>query len=199
MTAMDDDLANLTREGLIAEVMRLRAGIRAHRDSSGHNLCWHHPQLWCQSLFRKTSPSLTGLSFCGVASSIGSHSTDNFQTLHARMQTSTKALNRGSRRPHAVTISCRHASRPILRQLRLQHILARGTRCLRIDQDRCAGRLTRPTPRASADARHGSCWVLRPRAARPRRLMPWVPICEDTRCLAGQTNSRSPRRLAGAL
>ena len=33
---------------------------------------------------------------------------------------------------------------------------------------------------------------------RPRRLMPWVPICEDTRCLAGQTNSRSPRRLAGA-
>ena len=35
-----------TREGLIAEVMRLRAGIRAHRDSSGHNLCWHHPQLW---------------------------------------------------------------------------------------------------------------------------------------------------------
>jgi hypothetical protein len=44
--AMDDDLANLTREELIAEVMRLRAGIRAHRDSSGHDLCWHHPQLW---------------------------------------------------------------------------------------------------------------------------------------------------------
>jgi hypothetical protein len=43
---MDDDLANLTREELIAEVIRLRAGIRAHRDSSGHDLCWHHPQLW---------------------------------------------------------------------------------------------------------------------------------------------------------
>ena len=43
---MDDDLANLTRQELIAEVMRLRAGIRAHRDSSGHDLCWHHPQLW---------------------------------------------------------------------------------------------------------------------------------------------------------
>jgi len=46
MVAMDDDLPNLTREELIAEVIRLRAGIRAHRDSSGHDLCWHHPQLW---------------------------------------------------------------------------------------------------------------------------------------------------------
>lgn len=43
---MDDDLAGLSREELIAEVKRLRAGIRAHRDSSGHDLCWHHPQLW---------------------------------------------------------------------------------------------------------------------------------------------------------
>ncbi len=30
----------------MAEVMRLRTGIRAHRDSSGHDLCWYHPQLW---------------------------------------------------------------------------------------------------------------------------------------------------------
>jgi hypothetical protein len=30
----------------LREVLRLRAGIRAHRDSSGHELCWHHPQLW---------------------------------------------------------------------------------------------------------------------------------------------------------
>jgi hypothetical protein len=43
---MDDDLLTLTRDELIAEVRRLRAGIRAHRDSSGHDLCWHHPQLW---------------------------------------------------------------------------------------------------------------------------------------------------------
>ncbi|MGS0684939.1 hypothetical protein ACVBEQ_07275 [Nakamurella sp. GG22] len=43
---MDDDLARLSQEELIAEVRRLRAGIRAHRDSSGHDLCWHHPQLW---------------------------------------------------------------------------------------------------------------------------------------------------------
>jgi hypothetical protein len=26
--------------------VRLRNGIRQHRDSSGHELCWHHPQLW---------------------------------------------------------------------------------------------------------------------------------------------------------
>jgi hypothetical protein len=43
---MDDDLQRFDREELIAEVRRLRAGIRAHRDSSGHDLCWHHPQLW---------------------------------------------------------------------------------------------------------------------------------------------------------
>ena len=33
-------------EELIAEVKRLRTGIRAHRDSTGHELCWHHPELW---------------------------------------------------------------------------------------------------------------------------------------------------------
>ena len=43
---LDDDLLQMSRETLIAEVKRLRAGIREHRDSSGHDLCWHHPQLW---------------------------------------------------------------------------------------------------------------------------------------------------------
>jgi hypothetical protein len=46
MTATDEDLASLSREELIREVMRLRDGIRRHRDSSGHDLCWHHPELW---------------------------------------------------------------------------------------------------------------------------------------------------------
>lgn len=36
----------MSREELIAEVRKLRAGIRAHRDSSEHELCWHHPELW---------------------------------------------------------------------------------------------------------------------------------------------------------
>lgn len=43
---MDDDLDRLSREALIAEVVRLRNGIRLHRDSSGQELCWHHPALW---------------------------------------------------------------------------------------------------------------------------------------------------------
>jgi hypothetical protein len=43
---MDEDLEGMTREQLLAEVKKLRAAIREHRDSSGHNLCWHHPQLW---------------------------------------------------------------------------------------------------------------------------------------------------------
>lgn len=43
---MDDDLETLSRDDLVAEVRRLRAGIRQHRDASGHDLCWHHPDLW---------------------------------------------------------------------------------------------------------------------------------------------------------
>jgi hypothetical protein len=43
---MDDDLDKLGREELITEVKRLRDGIRTHRDSTGHELCWHHPDLW---------------------------------------------------------------------------------------------------------------------------------------------------------
>jgi hypothetical protein len=43
---LDVDLEALDRTALIAEVRRLRAGIREHRDSSGHDLCWHHPELW---------------------------------------------------------------------------------------------------------------------------------------------------------
>jgi len=43
---MDDDLEGLSREQLIAEVKRLRHGIREHRDSTGQELCWHHPALW---------------------------------------------------------------------------------------------------------------------------------------------------------
>ncbi len=43
---MDDDLDGMTREQLTAEVKRLREAVRAHRDSSGHDLCWHHPAMW---------------------------------------------------------------------------------------------------------------------------------------------------------
>ena len=43
---MDDDLNSMTPERLAEEVRRLRRGIREHRDSTGHDLCWHHPDLW---------------------------------------------------------------------------------------------------------------------------------------------------------
>jgi hypothetical protein len=42
----DADLETLDRVALIAEVRRLRTGIREHRDSTGHDLCWHQPDLW---------------------------------------------------------------------------------------------------------------------------------------------------------
>jgi hypothetical protein len=52
---LDQDLETMTRDQLLAEVRRLRAGIREHRDSTGHELCWHHPDLW-KLLPEKTDP-----------------------------------------------------------------------------------------------------------------------------------------------
>ena len=43
---MDEDLQHLSKDQLIEEVKKLRAGIREHRDSTGQDLCWHHPELW---------------------------------------------------------------------------------------------------------------------------------------------------------
>ena len=43
---MDEDLDTMSREALVAEIRRLRDGIRAHRDTDRHELCWHHPALW---------------------------------------------------------------------------------------------------------------------------------------------------------
>jgi hypothetical protein len=54
---MDEDLDALGRDALVAEVKRLRAGIRKHRDSSGQELCWHHPQLW-NLLPERTAPEV---------------------------------------------------------------------------------------------------------------------------------------------
>ena len=54
---MDDDLDGLGRDALVQEVRRLRAGIRRHRDSTGQDLCWHHPELW-NLLPEKTPPAI---------------------------------------------------------------------------------------------------------------------------------------------
>jgi hypothetical protein len=55
---MDDDIETLSRDELIVEIKKLRAAVRDHRDSSGHDLCWHHPALW-SLLPEKVSPALT--------------------------------------------------------------------------------------------------------------------------------------------
>lgn len=52
---MDDDLEQMSHARLIEEVIKLRNGIRAHRDSTGHDLCWYHPDLW-GLLPEKTDP-----------------------------------------------------------------------------------------------------------------------------------------------
>ncbi len=54
---MDEDLNGLAHGALLAEARRLRQAIRAHRDSSGHDLCWHHPDLW-ELLPDKMAPAL---------------------------------------------------------------------------------------------------------------------------------------------
>ena len=43
---MDEELQHMDKDQLIEEIKKLRAGIREHRDSTGQDLCWHHPQLW---------------------------------------------------------------------------------------------------------------------------------------------------------
>jgi hypothetical protein len=55
---LDEDLVSLSRDELLVEVRRLRGAIRAHRDASGHELCWYHPQLW-SLLPEKLSPQIS--------------------------------------------------------------------------------------------------------------------------------------------
>lgn len=43
---MDEDIEQMSRDELVEEVRKLRQGIREHRDTSKHELCWHHPALW---------------------------------------------------------------------------------------------------------------------------------------------------------
>lgn len=52
---MDQDLDGMSREQLVELVKRMRGAIRAHRDSSLHDLCWHHPALW-RLLPERTDP-----------------------------------------------------------------------------------------------------------------------------------------------
>jgi glutamine synthetase len=53
--SVDSDLEGMDKEQLAAEIRRLRAGIREHRNKSGHGLCWYVPELW-SLLPEKTDP-----------------------------------------------------------------------------------------------------------------------------------------------
>ena len=53
---MDEDLEALSHEQLVIEIKRLRNAIRAHRDASGQELCWHHPGLWSLLPERASAP-----------------------------------------------------------------------------------------------------------------------------------------------
>ncbi|MES2680590.1 MAG: hypothetical protein V4635_11920 [Bacteroidota bacterium] len=55
--AEKENLQLLDKDQLIEEIIKLRNGIRQHRDSSGQDLCWHHPQLW-NLLPEKTDPKI---------------------------------------------------------------------------------------------------------------------------------------------
>ncbi|WP_205951866.1 hypothetical protein [Pantoea stewartii] len=52
----DHDLHHMNEEQLLQEIKRLRAAIRAHRDATGHDLCWFHPELWSLLPEQKNSP-----------------------------------------------------------------------------------------------------------------------------------------------
>lgn len=46
MSDPDADLDEMDHAALLATARAMRQMIRAHRDSSMHDLCWHHPDMW---------------------------------------------------------------------------------------------------------------------------------------------------------
>jgi hypothetical protein len=46
MTNLDADLDHMDHATLLAAAHAMRTAIRAHRDTSMHDLCWHHPEMW---------------------------------------------------------------------------------------------------------------------------------------------------------
>jgi hypothetical protein len=46
ITDPDADLDSMSHPDLLSAARAMRHAIRIHRDTSGHELCWHHPDLW---------------------------------------------------------------------------------------------------------------------------------------------------------
>ena len=63
MDDYDIDIQFMSRLALKSEIKKLRNAIRKHRDSSGHDLCWYHPELW-ELLPEKMIPSPEVPAFC---------------------------------------------------------------------------------------------------------------------------------------
>jgi len=55
---MDEELQSMSKDMLLEEIKKLRTAIREHRDSTGNDLCWHHPKLW-SLLPEKTNPKIS--------------------------------------------------------------------------------------------------------------------------------------------
>lgn len=43
---LDSDLDAMDHAALLVAARAMRRAIREHRDSTGHDLCWHHPDMW---------------------------------------------------------------------------------------------------------------------------------------------------------
>jgi hypothetical protein len=43
---LDIDLDAMNHTELLTAARAMRTAIREHRDSIGHELCWHHPKMW---------------------------------------------------------------------------------------------------------------------------------------------------------
>lgn len=54
---MDEDIVQISNDELVAEIKKLRTAIREHHDSTGQELCWHHPKLW-ELLPEKADPEI---------------------------------------------------------------------------------------------------------------------------------------------
>jgi hypothetical protein len=46
VSALDADLLVMDKGQLLAAAQAMRQAIRTHRDTSMHELCWHHPDMW---------------------------------------------------------------------------------------------------------------------------------------------------------
>jgi hypothetical protein len=44
----DHDLDTLLHAAFLAAAKSMRRAIRAHRDTTEHDLCWHHPEMWAR-------------------------------------------------------------------------------------------------------------------------------------------------------